>query len=200
MMPPAMQPGDAPTIWTIGHSTRSEEELVSLLRGAGTRGDDGDGGIEVLADVRRFPGSRRMPRFGADALRATLRRAGIGYEHVPELGGRRKPVEGSRNTAWRNEAFRGYADYTQTPAFAAGLDRLMALARAQRAAMMCAEAVWWRCHRGLIADALKIRGWRVLHIMEDGKIVEHRYTSAARIVDGRLSYEATEREGTLWDR
>ncbi len=182
--------GEPPTVWTIGHSTRSVEELIGLLRGAE---------VEVLADVRRFPGSKRMPRFGAEALREELERAGIGYVHLPELGGRRKATPDSRNTAWRNEAFRGYADYMQTPAFETGLERLMALARGRRTAMMCAEAVWWRCHRGLIADAMKVRGWRVLHIMEEGKVVEHPYTSAARIVDDRLSYEATEREGTLWD-
>jgi uncharacterized protein (DUF488 family) len=169
------------TIWTIGHSTRSAEEFLALL--AGER-------IAALADVRRFPGSRKHPHFNAENLARTLPAASIEYAPFPELGGRRKPLPDSPNTAWRNEAFRGYADYMHTPEFAAGMERLAALASARRTAIMCSEAVWWRCHRGLIADWLKVRGVRVLHIMDASHTVEHPYTSAAHVRNGELDYGA----------
>ncbi|HUL73734.1 MAG TPA: DUF488 domain-containing protein [Vicinamibacterales bacterium] len=168
-------------LWTIGHSTRTIEDFIALLT---------EYGIESLADVRQFPGSRRYPQFGQRALDESLSRAGIAYEHVPELGGRRRPRPDSPNTAWRHEAFRGYADYMMTDQFRAGVVRLLDLARRRRTAFMCAEAVWWQCHRGLIADYLKAAGHDVVHILGPGKTEAHPFTSAARIVDGALSYAA----------
>ncbi|HET9834754.1 MAG TPA: DUF488 domain-containing protein [Rhodanobacteraceae bacterium] len=166
-------------IWTIGHSTRGTEEFLSLLGGER---------IEALADVRRFPGSRKYPHFNADVLARTLPEAGIEYAPFPELGGRRKPLPDSPNTAWRNDAFRGYADFMRTPEFASGIGRLSTLASAKRTAIMCSEAVWWRCHRGLIADWLKLRGVQVLHILDARQVVEHPYTSAAHVTNGELDY------------
>ena len=173
------------TLWTIGHSTRSAEEFLALLAG---------NGIGSLADVRRFPGSRKYPHFNVEPLAHALREAGIEYAPFPELGGRRKPVPDSPNTAWRNDAFRGYADYMQTPEFTAGIERLAALASASRTAIMCSEAVWWRCHRGLVSDVFKLNGTRVLHIMGPGEPREHPYTSAAHVADGRLDYAADQHE------
>lgn len=173
------------TLWTIGHSTRDSDEFIALL--AGNR-------IEVLADVRHFPGSRKYPQFNVEPLRAALHAAGIAYAPFAELGGRRKVAPDSPNTAWRHPAFRGYADYMQTDAFGAGIARLKALALQKRTAIMCAEAVWWRCHRGLISDVFKLHGTRVLHITGPGEPGEHPYTSAARIVAGRLDYSADQRE------
>ncbi len=167
------------TVWTIGHSTLLIEEFIPLLTA---------NGISVLADVRRFPGSRRHPQFGVDALSAALGDAGIRYEAFPDLGGRRDPRPDSVNLAWRNASFRGSADYMETAEFREAIARLLAMARAERVAVMCAEAVWWRCHRGLIADYLKAAGHEVLHIGGNGVASPHPYTSAARIVDGRLSY------------
>ena len=171
------------TVWTIGHSTRAIEEFIALLK---------ESEIEVLADVRRFPGSRRHPQFGQEQLAQTLRDSRIEYAHFPELGGRRPARPDSPNTAWRNAAFRGYADYMETPEFVRGVERLTEIAARKRAAIMCAEALWWQCHRGLIADYLKAHNSKVLHIMGPRKIEEHPYTSAATIVEGRLSYEAAD--------
>jgi len=171
------------TVWTIGHSTREIGEFVALLE---------ENQIEVLADVRRYPGSRRHPQFGQAQLAQTLRDSGIEYVHMPELGGRRPARPNSVNTAWRNAAFRGYADYMETAEFAKAIENLIDVATRNRAVIMCAEALWWQCHRGLIADYLKSRGWRVLHIMGPAKVEEHPYTSAARMVEGRLSYEAAD--------
>ena len=160
-----------PSLWTIGHSTRDLEAFLELL---------GENNIGILADVRRFPGSRRHPQFGQDALRQSLPSAGIEYVHFEELGGHRKPRLDSRNTVWRNEAFRGYADYMETEEFSAGIERLLDCAKRKPTAIMCAEAVWWRCHRGLIADFLKSRGFEVWHIMGSGKCDLHPYTPVAR--------------------
>ena len=169
-------------IWTIGHSTRLIDDFISLLEG---------NGIKVLADVRTLPGSKRYPQFNKEALAESLSARGIRYEHFPELGGRRKPKADSRNTAWRNASFRGYADYMETEQFYKGIERLLALAReAGPTAIMCAEAVWWRCHRSLISDYLKARGIEVTHILATNKIDPHPYTSAARIVNSGLSYES----------
>src|ERR1700755_692864 len=169
-------------IWTIGHSTRTIDEFISLLKA---------NGIKLLADVRAFPGSKRYPQFNKDALAESLNAHGIRYEHFPELGGKRKSKPDSRNTAWRNASFRGYADYMETEQFQKGIERLLDVAaEAGSTAIMCAEAVWWRCHRSLIADYLKARGLEVLHILGANKIDPHPYTSAARIVNGELSYEA----------
>ncbi|MGH8113449.1 MAG: DUF488 family protein [Rhodanobacteraceae bacterium] len=173
------------TLWTIGHSTRTGEEFIALLQA---------NDIEVLADVRHFPGSRRYPHFNAEPLRKALQNARIGYEPFTELGGRRNVLPDSPNTGWRHTAFRGYADYTASPAFQDGIERLKAVACAHRTAIMCAEAVWWRCHRGLISDQFKLHGTRVLHIMGPGAPREHPYTSAARIVDGKLDYSADQRD------
>lgn len=169
------------TIWTIGHSTRTLAEFIAALRAQG---------IEAVADVRKLPGSRRFPHFDQEALSHELTQAGIEYHHFAALGGRRKPSPASLNTAWRHPAFRAYADYMETPAFAEAIAALTAVGRERRTAIMCAEAVWWRCHRGLIADYLKVRGWRVLHILEPGKVQEHPFTSAARISGGELSYQS----------
>ena len=169
-------------IWTIGHSTRSIEDLISLLK---------KNEIKLLADVRSLPGSKRYPQFNREALAESLNAHGIRYEHFPELGGRRKPNADSRNTTWRNASFRGYADYMETEQFHKGAERLLAFAReAGPAAMMCAEAVWWRCHRSLISDFLKVPGVEVMHILDSNKIEAHPFTSAARIVNGELSYES----------
>jgi uncharacterized protein (DUF488 family) len=176
-------------IWTIGHSTRTFDDFLALLRSAD---------IEALADVRRFPGSRRLPHFGREALTASLLHAGIVYEHFADLGGRRQARKDSPNTAWRDPAFRGYADYMMTGEFRAGIARLLDLAQEKRTAFLCAEALWWQCHRGLIADHLKAAGHDVLHILGPGKIEPHPFTSAARTVDGALSYASA--EGDLFAR
>lgn len=172
------------TIWTIGHSTRPIEDFIKLLR---------INGIAVVADVRRFPGSRWHPQFNERALRESLAEQGIDYVWLPSLGGRRKPVPNSINNAWRNEAFRGYADHIATEEFAEGLFELLMIARGLPTAIMCSEAVWWRCHRSLIADVLRFTGFDVLHIMEGGKTVAHPMTAPARITGGVLTY--TEDQG-----
>jgi uncharacterized protein (DUF488 family) len=166
-------------IWTVGHSTRPIEELIEALRSFE---------IKVLADVRSFPGSRRYPHFNKEQLKASLAASGIEYQHFPELGGRRRVQPDSHNIAWQNETFRGYADHMDTEEFRRGMARLLEVARVRRTAIMCAEAVWWRCHRGLISDYLKAKGVEVTHIMALGKSEAHPFTSAARIVNGELSY------------
>ncbi len=167
------------TVWTIGHSTRQIDEFLALLA---------EQRIEALADVRRFPASRKHPQYNAQALKETLKSAGIEYLPFTELGGRRPPRPDSHNTAWRNASFKGYADYMETQEFAVAFRRLSESMERQRTAIMCAEAVWWRCHRALLSDALKVRGWTVCHIVQAGGCKEHPYTAAANIVDGRLSY------------
>ena len=168
-------------IWTIGHSTRSIDEFISLLE---------ENEIKLLVDVRAFPSSKRYPQFNKDALAESLNAPGIRYEHFPELGGKRKSKPDSRNTAWRNASFRGYADYMEAEQFQKGIERLLDVAaEAGPTAIMCAEAVWWRCHRSLISDSLKTRGLEVLHILGANKVEPHPFTSAARIVDGELSYQ-----------
>ena len=169
----------AETVWTIGHSTRSLEGLLELLTA---------NRIEAVADVRRDPGSRRWPHFAREPLAAALETRGILYIWFPELGGRRTPRSDSPNTAWRSAAFRGYADYMATEAFAGGLDRLVNLASGLPTSILCAEALWWRCHRGLIADVLRWLQFEVIHIMGPGSTASHPYTAAARFVRGRLSY------------
>jgi uncharacterized protein (DUF488 family) len=170
-------------VFTIGHSTRSFDEFLALLREAG---------IECVVDVRRFPMSRRHPQFNAEALAASLAAAGIGYRHVPALGGRRgKRVDGkeSPHTLWREESFRNYADYAETEPFRSALDDLLCLAREKRVALMCAEAVWWRCHRRLIADYLLAAGVPVEHILDRGKIERAELTPGAQIGrDGAILY------------
>jgi len=173
------------TIWTVGHSTRSLDEFTSLL----TAHD-----ITALVDVRSFPGSRRYPHFSKSALSLSLPSHGIIYEHNPQLGGRRRPSASSKNTAWKNASFRAYADHMESAEFNKGIEDLLKLARSNRAAIMCAEALWWRCHRSLIADYLKSHGTEVLHILGENKVEPHPYTSAARIVNGELSYEGLFKE------
>jgi len=169
-------------IWTIGHSTRAIDVFISLLE---------EHGIRLLVDVRSLPGSKRYPQFNKEALVNSLGKSGINYEHFPELGGRRKAKSESKNTAWRNASFRGYADYMETNEFYKGIKRLLDLAADTGAtAIMCAEAVWWRCHRSLISDYIKERGIEVMHILDANKTQLHPYTSAARIVNGKLSYAA----------
>ena len=167
------------TLWTIGHSTHTLEEFISLLH---------EHGIERVADVRRFPGSRKYPHFNPDALGPSLAAAGIDYTPIPALGGRRKPLPDSPHSAWRNEAFRGYADYMDTDEFREAAAELAAIARGERTAIMCAEGVWWRCHRSMISDWFKAHGWTVLHIMSSGPAKEHPYTPVARIEHGELTY------------
>ena len=176
----AKQPKIIARIWTIGHSTRQIDIFLSLL---------GENGIKAVADVRMFPGSKRYPQFGREALAKSLSERRIRYEHFPELGGRRKAKPDSKNTAWRNESFRGYADYMETEDFRSGIARLIDLAdQSGPAAIMCAEAVWWRCHRSLISDYLKARGVEVVHILGAKKNEPNPFTSAATIVNGELSY------------
>jgi uncharacterized protein (DUF488 family) len=171
----------ASCVWTVGHSTQPLEPFLSALTSQG---------IETVADVRRYPGSRRWPQFSRDALAQSLDGYGIDYQWLPELGGRRQARPDSPNTAWRSAAFRGYADHMDSPEFADGLINLLNLALGSRTGVMCAEALWWRCHRGLIADVLRWLGLEVWHILPPGPPVLHPYTRAARIVGGRLSYAA----------
>ncbi len=172
-----------PAIFTIGHSTRSAAELIALLREAG---------VQLLVDVRSVPRSRMNPQFNTDALPAPLAAAGIGYLHLKALGGLRHHPKGapqSPNTLWRSGPFRNYADYAMTPAFRTGLDTLLALAKQQRCAIMCAEAVWWRCHRRLITDYLLARGIAVTHIMGPGNHSPGSLTPGAQPQpDGTILY------------
>lgn len=168
-------------IVALGHSDQPPERFLETLQA---------NGVQLVVDIRRFPGSRRVAWASRDALPALLQQAGIRYLHAPDLGGRRDPVPGSRNTAWRNAAFRGYADHMATPEFAAALDRLLALARQQTVAILCAEAVPWRCHRSLVADALVARGTEVVQAYSPTKAEPHRMTPFARVVDGLVTYPA----------
>lgn len=174
------------TLWTIGHSTRPIAELLELLRAHE---------IVLLVDVRTVPRSRHNPQFNTDALAKSLAEVGMRYQHSAQLGGLRKPKKDSVNTGWRNESFRGYADYMQTEEFRGALDRLMADSRSQRTVIMCAEAVPWRCHRSLIADMLTIRGWTVQHIMNRDEARVHSLTTFSIERDGTLTYPLHQ-EGT----
>jgi uncharacterized protein (DUF488 family) len=167
-------------IFTIGHSTRSLDELITLLRRHG---------VGLVADVRSMPRSRRHPHFAAEALAQSLQEAGLTYRHFAGLGGMRRPRPDSINTAWRHRGFRGFADYMQTPAFAQSLDELVRTAEVSGpAAIMCAEAVWWRCHRQLIADALVARGVDVRHILNAGGARSHELSELAVIREGAVIY------------
>jgi uncharacterized protein (DUF488 family) len=173
--------------FTVGHSTHSFDDLVALLE---------RNGVTRIADVRRFPHSRRHPQFDIDSLAAELPRRGIDYRHLPALGGRRRPRPDSPNGGWEVEAFRGYADYALTGEFAGALDALGALARERPTAVMCAEALWWRCHRRLISDRLTVAGWTVCHIGADGGLTEHALPEfAVAQPDGTVLYPPT--QGTL---
>jgi uncharacterized protein (DUF488 family) len=170
---------ESPVLYTVGHSTRSTEEFIALLRRYGVR---------RIADVRTVPRSRRNPQFNRDVLSETLAAAGIGYEHLPLLGGFRKPRPDSPNAGWRNKSFRGFADYMQTQDFQTGLEELLAAARRQPTAIMCAEAVPWRCHRSLIADALVVRGIAVQEIHDPDHAEPHRLSSFARVDGVHITY------------
>lgn len=168
-----------PTIWTVGHSTRPLDEFLGVLAAYE---------IERVADVRRFPGSRRLPQYGASALKASLATRGIAYEWLPTLGGRRQPDPSSTNDGWRHPAFRGYADYVATEPFAEGLFELLMTAQGVRTALLCAEVLWWRCHRRIIADVLVSLGVPVVHIQDVYVAESHRLAPPARIAGGRLTY------------
>jgi uncharacterized protein (DUF488 family) len=166
-------------VYTIGHSTRAADELSALLR---------EHEIKLLADIRRYPGSKRYPHFASEAMERWLPEDGVAYLHMPELGGRRKPAPDSRNTAWRNDQFRAYADYMATDEFRDAIDKLLSLAQKQRVAIMCAEAVPWRCHRNLVADELTRRAIEVLHIIGTAAVKVHVMNPLAQIEGDHLVY------------
>ena len=172
------------TILTVGHSTRSIEAFLDLLR---------EQGIKRVVDVRTIPRSRHNPQFNRDTLPQTLRQSGIGYMHLPELGGLRHAQHDSPNMGWRNTSFRGYADYMQTPGFEVGLDTLMTAAEREPIVVMCAEAVPWRCHRSLIADALSIRRIPVEHILSATRTQPHVLTPFAQVHGTRITYPIDQR-------
>jgi uncharacterized protein (DUF488 family) len=167
-------------IWTVGHSTHSFDAFTGLLAAQG---------ITLLADIRTVPKSRRHPHFHTDALAQNLPARGVGYVHLPRLGGFRRAATDSPNRAWRNESFRGYADYAMGDEFAEGLAQLRELATARPTAIMCSEALWWRCHRRLVADRLVVAGDTVCHISSDGRASAHKLTSFAKVgSDGQVTY------------
>ena len=169
------------TILTVGHSNRSLDAFLAILKAHG---------VECLADVRTIPRSRHNPQFNAETLEKSLSMAGIVYTRLPRLGGLRKPRKDSRNLAWRNDSFRGYADYMETTEFEKGIGELLALARDRRTAILCAEALYYRCHRSLISDALVCRGVETVHLMDARKSAGHRLTPFVKIEDGRPTYPA----------
>ncbi|HTH79369.1 MAG TPA: DUF488 domain-containing protein [Ramlibacter sp.] len=177
--------------WTIGHSNRTAAGFESVLRAHG---------IEVIADVRRHPGSRTNPQFGSAQLADSLAAAGIGYVWLPRLGGRRRGESGPNQAGWRNPSFRAYAAYTLSDEFAQGLDELLCIGAGARTAIMCSELLWWRCHRALISDVLRFIGAKVIHLVGEGAGTPHPYTSPARIVDGELRYPAQVTTGSGIDR
>lgn len=177
--PPMSETDQKRIIWTIGHSTRTFTEFLDILKFFN---------IECLADIRSLPGSRRYPHFNKEVLELSLPENNIKYIHLRELGGRRKVKPDSLNTGWRHPAFRGYADYMETGSFRNAVQELEHLGSVERTAYMCSEALWWRCHRSMVSDYLKLHGWIVLHITGIGKTTEHTYTSPARIVNGDLLY------------
>jgi uncharacterized protein (DUF488 family) len=166
-------------VWTVGHSNHDATTFRALLQAWR---------IEAVADVRRFPGSRRHPHFGSEALAADLEDCGIGYAWLGRLGGRRRSATEAADSAWRNPSFRAYADHLASEEFAGGLEELLHMAQACRTAIMCSELLWWRCHRALISDVLRFSGVDVIHILGVGKGSPHPWTAPARIVDGELNY------------
>lgn len=166
------------TIYTIGHSTRSLANFFDMLQSFG---------IKILADIRSLPGSRKFPQFDKENLKISLEEAGIQYIHLADLGGRMVKKD-SKNNRWNNGSFRGYADYMETEIFESAIIKLEHISLKQPTAFMCSEAVWWRCHRSMVSDYLKAKGWTVLHIMATGKAQEHKYTAPARIVDDKVLY------------
>jgi uncharacterized protein (DUF488 family) len=172
-------PDSTPQLFTLGHSTRTWDEFLSLLQSYE---------ISHLVDVRTAPKSRRMPHFDREAMDPALAAAGIGYLHIKDLGGWRRPVPGSLNGGWRSKSFQGYADHMATPAFEQALARLTTVAKEEPTAIMCAEAVPWRCHRMLISDTLLARGWTVLHIAAGARAEPHRMTAFAAVDGDRVTY------------
>jgi uncharacterized protein (DUF488 family) len=181
----------ASRVLTIGHSTHSIEEFIALLNSHG---------IRHLVDVRSIPKSRHVPQFNTDALASSLHAAGIAYTHLKALGGRRHSRKDSINTGWRNTSFRGYADYMATPEFDEGLAALTQIASATPTAVMCAEAVPWRCHRSLIADAMMLNGWEVRDILTAAPANEHKLTPFLVAVNGQPTYPAPDEPGTLFNQ
>lgn len=167
------------TVYTIGHSTHSFEDFLKMLQSFH---------IEIVADIRSYPGSRKFPQFNKENLVMTLPENNIDYIHIQKLGGRRRVKKDSKNNRWRKDAFKGYADYMETNDFKIGIEQLETIAAIKTTAYMCSEAVWWRCHRSMVSDYLKAKGWRVLHIMAIGKSEEHPYTAPARIINGEVFY------------
>ncbi len=166
---------------TVGHGTLSAEAFVSLLDGAG---------VARVVDVRSFPGSRHNPQFGREQMEQWVPDAGFGYVWIRELGGRRRPISGSKHMALRNGAFRGYADYMETDAFLAGVEDAVALATSEPSVVMCSESLWWRCHRRLLADHLVlVRGLNVVHLMHDGRLAPHSLTAGVRLAGDALVYD-----------
>jgi uncharacterized protein (DUF488 family) len=166
-------------VWTIGHSTRPIDDFLQVLAAYD---------IELVADVRRFPGSRRVPQFAVAALESSLEERGIAYRWIPALGGRRRSDPASVNVGWRHQAFRAYADHIATQEFSDGLTELLMLAYGLRTAIMCAEILWWRCHRRIVADVLTMLGFEVVHIRDGTRSEVHRLSAPARVVRGRLTY------------
>ncbi|HON12405.1 MAG TPA: DUF488 domain-containing protein [Chitinispirillaceae bacterium] len=166
-------------IWTIGHSTRMLDDFIDVLRYFD---------IALLVDVRSYPGSRKNPQFNKEILSINLPQKGIEYKHSKNLGGRRKSRANSKNLAWRNPMFRGYADYMESETFLKGINDLMERAYEKRTVIMCSELLWWRCHRSMIADYLKVNGFEVIQIFDKSKVVRHPFTSAAKVVNGKISY------------
>lgn len=166
-------------IGTIGHSTRMAKHFIEMLQSFS---------IEVVVDIRTYPGSNRYPHFNKENLEAYLPENNIEYIHLKSLGGRRLPKPDSKNTSWKNAGFRGYADYMESTEFISTIQHLEDIAMMQHTAYMCSEALWWRCHRSLVSDYLKLNGWKVFHIMDVEKSTEHTYTSPAKIIDGKLTY------------
>jgi uncharacterized protein (DUF488 family) len=173
------------TVWSVGHSTRPLPEFLAVL----VKYE-----IELIADVRRYPGSRSQPQYQQPALESALETNGVSYLWLPGLGGRRRPVSDAQNTGWQNPAFRGYADHINTEEFAAGLFELLLPAHGLRTAVMCAEILWWRCHRRLIADVLVSLGFSVVHILDSNTAQSHRLAAPARLTAGVLSYPAVQIE------
>ena len=172
---------EGPPLYTVGHGTLPAESFASLLVGAD---------IRRVVDVRSFPGSRRHPHFGREAMERWLADAGVSYSWIRELGGRRRPVVPSKHTALRHDAFRAYADHMGTAAFLAGIDELLAATRSDASAVMCSESLWWRCHRRLLADHVEgVRGIEVVHLMHDGRLSPHIVTDGARVADDGLVYD-----------
>ena len=167
-------------IWTIGHSSHTLEKFIAMLKSFN---------IQMVADTRSLPGSRKFPQFDKEALELSLHQHNIQYIHISKLGGRRKANSDSKNTAWHHPAFRGYADFMETATFKECILELEQIASTQNTAFMCSEAVWWRCHRSMVSDHLKADGWEVMHIMEVGKATEHTYTQPTNFVDGKLTYQ-----------